>query len=279
MFSYVQDQAMSLFKETSGTSKRIKVNKNNNLKYDKTKYKSSKFLFRFGRMKFKVDDLANVHLDFIQILEYNDHIIFEFDDDPDITDHVQISNKKFEKEQLIQTVLLFKMMTYIYWYKPVQLDQAWIIGVIALFLIILTNLLNHYLKWYPFDQDNNNNINIPIDPMNICLPALLRDKQGFQLFAQYMIDEGSSEYLWFLVELLQIKYEYQSKHDNRLRLPFKSNTGTISSSHLMDTYLYNDDKEYKWVEFLDSKQTNGSYHTYFFKADGDIDGAIQLPIS
>ena len=174
------------------------------------------------------------------------------------------------------------MSFYISLYKSAQLDEAWVVLAMLLFVINSINLLNHYLEWYPFDHDHDDNNNIyPTDPMNICLPALLRDEKGFQLFAQYMKDEGSSEYLWFLVELLQIKYEYQSKHDNRLRLPFKSNntSSTISSSHLMDMDFYNDDKEYKWVEFLDSKQTNGSYHTYFFKADGDIDGAIQLPIS
>ena len=244
----------------SATSTRRKTNKN----------KSTRLFLG----KITVHDIHDVQLDFMQILNYDDDI-------NDIlanihTSHVVQKIEKISTYHYHQIFLLFVISTYVLIkynmndteYCIVTADGFSCIGevgasmtfLVFIFLIILINVLSNYYQWFDTNQDENDTI--LLDPINICLPALLSDKNGFQLFAQHMIDEDSWEYLSFLVELLQIKYEYQLKNGQRLRLPFKRSSSskaiTMNNMNNMDIDIINDDKEYRIVEFGIESQTNDS---------------------
>eukprot|EP01083_Nonionella_stella_P213173 769070_1 len=140
------------------------------------------------------------------------------------------------------------------------------------FLVIIAVVI--FLLWciitkkteQPTDISTHSNlptkINDETNPFDISFSALLTDRTGFKLLMKHMIEEYSSEHLYFLIELSQIKHLYQIKHHNTLKLLFRTNITTENKYAIVN---------------IPQAVNNESICSLFFKSDGNVGAQLTIP--
>eukprot|EP01084_Bolivina_argentea_P251584 421995_1 len=124
-----------------------------------------------------------------------------------------------------------------------------------------------------------NDIHMGINSMN----QIISEYESFKMFMDHLVSAFSAECLLFLVELIQIKHDYQKRNNWIVKIPKRCVGKSLPKSDILGQKINKDEciivqfnlNPFNGKEYTDEKDL---YFTYLFNETGSIHSKISLPI-
>eukprot|EP01084_Bolivina_argentea_P251583 421994_1 len=147
------------------------------------------------------------------------------------------------------------------------------------FAIVPTLYPIHLIKHGEFDKlssairFSDNDINMGINSMN----SVIAEYDSFKAFVDHLVSAFAAENLLFVLQLVQIKHDYQKQNNWVVKIPKLIPNISTDAGHGNVEYMI---VNFNLNPFNGHKYTNEKYlnYTYLFNPSGSIHSKISLPI-